>query len=133
MVATTTAMERVSILSSLIIVVRTSTAYLVTSYQTIKNKKNRRNTVTQRTVQMGQLPVSEPHGSTPNKCFTITLGADRLSWKTTHHFRRMLRTCALAAYADALKKRRYDRSGMSMCLRLPETPWEEKHHEGEES
>src|SRR5262249_59640580 len=59
--------------------------------------------------------------------------ADRLSWKTTHHFRRMLRTRASAAYADALKKPRYDRSGTSMRLRLPETPWEEKHHEGEES
>jgi hypothetical protein len=34
---------------------------------------------------------------------TLTPGADRLSWKTTHHFRRMLPNRALAAYANALK------------------------------
>jgi hypothetical protein len=40
----------------------------------------------------------------PNKCSTRAPDADRLSRKTTHHFRRMLRNRTLAAYADALKK-----------------------------
>jgi len=49
---------------------------------------------------MAKLPVLVQR---PNKCSTRSPDADGLSWKTTHHFRRMLLTRALAAYASALK------------------------------
>jgi hypothetical protein len=45
--------------------------------------------------------------------------ADGLSWKTTRRFRRMLRSCALAANADALKNVDMTDLGGSMFLRLP--------------
>jgi len=46
-------------------------------------------------------------------------GADGLSWKTTRRFRRMLRSRALAANADALKNVDMTDLGGSMFLRLP--------------
>jgi hypothetical protein len=45
--------------------------------------------------------------------------ADGLSWKTTRRFRRMLRSRALAANADALKHADMTDLGGSMFLRLP--------------
>jgi len=46
-------------------------------------------------------------------------GADGLSWKTGHRFRRMLRGGALAADADALKNVGMTDLGGSTFLRLP--------------
>jgi hypothetical protein len=46
-------------------------------------------------------------------------GAGGLSWKTMRRFRRMLRSRALAANADALKNVDMTDLGGSMFLRLP--------------
>jgi hypothetical protein len=46
-------------------------------------------------------------------------GADGLSWKTTNCFRRMLRSRALAANADALKNVDMTDLGGSVFWRLP--------------
>jgi hypothetical protein len=46
-------------------------------------------------------------------------GADGLSWKTTRRFRRMLRSRALAAHADALKNVDLTDLGGSTFLCLP--------------
>jgi len=59
------------------------------------------------------------YSSSRAKCSTLTLGADGLSWKTTRRFRRMLRSRALAANADALKNVDMTDLGGSMFLRLP--------------
>src|SRR2546421_7671500 len=66
------------------------------------------------------------------KCSTLTPGADRLSWKTRRYFRRMLRSCALAAYAHALKDVDTTDLGEACSCACPQTPSEEKQHEGEQ-
>jgi hypothetical protein len=90
-------------------------AYLVTSYQAIKNK-NPRNfddliaksgrqpaELDRRFDQPADCRYLSDMVQRPNKYSTRAPDADRLSWKTTRHFRRMLRARTLAAQADALK------------------------------